>query len=129
MTHYPEQLPLKLPANVRHFDYIPFSQLLPHAAAIVHHGGIGTCSQALKSGVPQLIHPMAFDQLDNAARLEYLGVAKSITPRKYHAAKAATILRALIESPSVSKRCQAVAAKFDAADVLRDTCDLIEGVL
>ena len=50
MTKYPQQLPSALPVGVRHFSFVPFSQLLPRAAALVHHGGIGTSAQGLAAG-------------------------------------------------------------------------------
>jgi rhamnosyltransferase subunit B len=54
LTPHPEQLPRSLPAGIRHFGFVPLSTLLPRAAAIVHHGGMGTLGQALAAGVPQL---------------------------------------------------------------------------
>ena len=77
LTQYPEQLPARLPNGVRHFNYIPFSTVLPRAAAFVHHGGIGTTAQALAAGVPQLVVPLAHDQPDNAVRIRHLGVGDS----------------------------------------------------
>jgi UDP:flavonoid glycosyltransferase YjiC (YdhE family) len=50
LTQFPEQLPATLPNGVRHFNYVPFSRVLPCAAAFVHHGGIGTTAQALAAG-------------------------------------------------------------------------------
>ena len=41
LTRYPAQVPTTLPTTVRHFDYVPLSQVLPRAAVFVHHGGIG----------------------------------------------------------------------------------------
>ena len=52
LTKYPQQLPPALPADVRHFSFVPFSQLLPRAAALVHHGGIGSSAQGLAAGLP-----------------------------------------------------------------------------
>ena len=66
LSRHREHIPANLPPTIRHFDFIPFSQLLPHASALVHHGGIGSCSQALASGVRQVIMPMAHDQPDAA---------------------------------------------------------------
>ncbi|PAY19469.1 rhamnosyltransferase I, subunit B [Rhodopirellula sp. SM50] len=65
--------PKTLPSHVRTHGYVPLGKLLPHCSAIVHHGGIGTTSQALRAGVPQIIRPLAFDQFDNADRVEALG--------------------------------------------------------
>ncbi|MGC1784280.1 MAG: nucleotide disphospho-sugar-binding domain-containing protein [Acidobacteriaceae bacterium] len=61
-----------LSPNILARTYIPLSKLLPQAKALVHHGGIGTASQALAAGIPQLITPFAHDQFDNAARVESL---------------------------------------------------------
>ncbi|MCX4483288.1 activator-dependent family glycosyltransferase [Streptomyces anulatus] len=49
-----------LPDNVRTYDYVPLSVLLPSCAAVVHHGGFGTMVSALESGVPQLVVPGEF---------------------------------------------------------------------
>ncbi|WP_145217222.1 nucleotide disphospho-sugar-binding domain-containing protein [Planctomycetes bacterium TBK1r] len=65
--------PKTLPSHVRPQGYVPLGELLPHCSAIVHHGGIGTTSQALRAGVSQIIRPLAFDQFDNADRVEALG--------------------------------------------------------
>ena len=53
-------------------------------AALVHHGGIGSSAQALAAGVPQLVMPMAYDQLDNATRLKRLKVGDWLMPRTFH---------------------------------------------
>ncbi len=68
--------------------YAPHSLLFARAAAIAHHGGIGTLAQALRSGRPQLIVPHFADQFDNAARAERLGLARVSSPGRYRAASA-----------------------------------------
>src|SRR5262249_51516726 len=77
ITRHSEQVPDALPPGVVHLPYAPFSELLPRARAIVHYGGIGTIAQALLAGIPQLVVPQAFDQIDNANRLARLGVSGS----------------------------------------------------
>src|SRR5690606_30678605 len=83
MTKYPDQLPPDLPRSVRQFGFVPFSKLLPRAAALVHHGGIGTCAQGLAAGLRQVVMPMAYDQLDNGTRLARLGVGGVIPVEKF----------------------------------------------
>ncbi len=68
-TRHVPDLPTQLPATITTSTYVPFSQILPDCAAIVHHGGIGTVSQAIAAGIPQLIIPLAHDQPDNAIRV------------------------------------------------------------
>lgn len=43
-----------LPPHAHVAKYVPFSALFKHVAAIVHNGGVGTMSQALRAGVPQV---------------------------------------------------------------------------
>lgn len=107
----------------------PFSLLLSRSAALVHHGGIGTVSQALRAGVPQLIRPMAFDQHDNAARLRRLGVGDRLDPRRYRAPAVAERLESLLAAPSVAERCREIAGRFDEARPLLETSELIEAML
>ncbi|EMI52809.1 nucleotide disphospho-sugar-binding domain-containing protein [Rhodopirellula sallentina] len=69
--------------NIRCVGYIPLGQWLPHCRGIIHHGGIGTTSRAIHAGTPQLIRPMAFDQFDNAARVERLGFGVYLRHDRY----------------------------------------------
>jgi rhamnosyltransferase subunit B len=91
-----------LPDSARVFSYLPYSQVFPHACAVVHQAGIGTLAQALRAGRPQLITPVWFDQPDNAARAVKLGVARSLpfrratAPRLVHAVDGAAVAAARI---------------------------------
>ncbi len=114
ITQDAAQLPTPLPAGVAHFSYVPFKALLPRAAAFVHHGGIGTTSQALLAGVPQLVRPMGFDQFDNARRVLSLGVARQMLPRRYRPEAVAAALDSLLGDAQVPARCAEVARRMSA---------------
>ncbi len=92
LSTYAENFPDRLPESVRTMPYASFGQLLPHCSAIVHHGGIGTTSQALAAGIPQIIRPLAFDQFDNATRVETLGCGRWLRRDKLLAATLQSIL-------------------------------------
>ncbi len=126
LTKYSDQIPADLPEGVRHFDFVPFSQLLPRAAALVHHGGIGSCAQALTAGVPQLVMPMAFDQPDNVARLERLGVVASLQPNKFRGPAVARALDKMLSDKKVQQACDHWAQKCDSAGSLAESCNLLE---
>lgn len=125
LTQDPRQLPAKLPAGVAHFSYVPFKALLPRVAAFVHHGGIGSTSQALLAGVPQLIRPMAFDQFDNALRAIHLGVAQQLLPRRYESKSAARALTELTSNERVRARCGQVGVHMAASQGIQASCDAI----
>ena len=126
LTGYVEQLPADLPATVRHASYLPFSSVLPRSAAVVHHGGVGTCAQGLAAGIPQLTMPMGFDQPDNATRLRRLGVGTWLTPRKFTPSRLAKALETLLESPETAAACQKYRRMVRESDALHETCKLLE---
>jgi rhamnosyltransferase subunit B len=125
LTQHPDQLPRELPADVQHFDYVPFSKILPRAAAVVHHGGIGTTAQAIAAGIPQVIRPMAYDQPENAIRVERLGIGASLRPKEFNAASLVGKLNRLT-SPEVRDRCKSFARKIIPDQAVGDTCAILE---
>src|SRR5262249_39414224 len=74
LTQFAEQIPAQLPDAVRHVKYVPLDRLLCRSAAFVHHGGVGSMSQAMLAGIPQIIMPLAHDQFDNATRVKNLNI-------------------------------------------------------
>lgn len=120
-----DQLPAGLPDTILPVSYVPFSLLLPHAAALVHHGGIGTVAQGLAAGVPQVVMPMSHDQPDNARRLERLGVGATLPPGRYGETAVVDKLTQLLQSPQVRQRCDQWARQVDFAAALAQTCRAI----
>lgn len=125
LTRQTEQIPDDLPVGIRHYPFIPFSQVLPHAAALVHHGGIGTLAQGLSAGIPQLIMPMAFDQHDNARRLKELGVGLSIPRPQFRTPAVTAALQTLLTTEGISAQCRAMAERVRGADAIGKACELI----
>lgn len=118
--------PADLPPGIAAFDYAPFSQLLPRAAAVVHQGGVGTTGQAMRSGRPMLVMPYAVDQPDNADRVRRLGIARVIDRTAYSAERAARELEALLHEPSYRERARDVAAQVAREDGAAVACDFLE---
>ncbi|MES2898307.1 MAG: glycosyltransferase [Pseudomonadota bacterium] len=128
LTPHREQLPAQLPANVLWQPYLALAALLPQAAALVHHGGIGTTAEALRAGVPQLIVPLAFDQFDNAARVCALGVGLSLRARRMSSARIADALARLTSSAAIARCCSSVAAGMREAQSIEKMIDaIVEG--
>jgi UDP:flavonoid glycosyltransferase YjiC (YdhE family) len=126
LTRHAEQLPDRLPDEVQHFDFVPLGSLLPRAAAILHHAGVGTLAQGLAAGIPHLSMPMSHDQPDNAARLRRLGVGLTIKPKHFRAERVAAALDQLIAARDVQERCRELAGRFDTTAALERTCREIE---
>ncbi|MCA1674849.1 MAG: glycosyltransferase [Actinobacteria bacterium] len=62
-----------LPPHVRVQRWMPQQQVMPHAAAMICHGGAGSVLTGLTWGVPMAILPIFGDQPANADRVTALG--------------------------------------------------------
>ena len=117
LTLHREQLPARLPTPVLWQDYVPLRALLPHVAALAHHGGIGTTAEALRAGTPQLVVPLAHDQFDNAARVRALGVGASVQAGRLTPARMARQLGKVVGNAAMAAACGRVAAMAAPADL------------
>lgn len=128
ITNFPGQVPATLPPGVASFGYLPFSEVLPHAALLVYHGGIGTLAQAVKAGIPHLVVPSAHDQFDNAWRIERLGLGRSLPRTRYRALRAASEMRAVLADSGTTRRTREFSARIDPVAAIGRACVLVENL-
>lgn len=88
--------------------FAPHAPLFARAAAVVHHGGIGTLAQAMRAGRPMLVVPHAHDQPDNAVRAERMGIARVVPARAYQQARVARALDALCASRTIADQAAVI---------------------
>ena len=96
------------PANVRVEPWVDQAAVMPHAAAVVGHGGSGTTRMALAAGVPSVIVPAFADQPRNARRVAELGAGIA---HEGGAAGLADAARRVLEEPSYREAARRVAAE------------------
>jgi rhamnosyltransferase subunit B len=84
--------------------------------ALVHHGGIGTASQAFAAGIPQLITPFAHDQFDNAARIERLGCGFQVASHGNSSTMLQSLKR-LLEDERIQRSCMLFQPKVESGEV------------
>jgi UDP:flavonoid glycosyltransferase YjiC (YdhE family) len=132
LSPHREQLPPNLAElesrGIAHFDYIPFSEVLSRAAALIYHGGIGSLAQAIAAGIPQLVMPMAHDQPDNARRVKDLGIGDFLSPARFRGPAVARKLDALLGNPEIRRRATELGGRIDFDAALQEACDRIEGL-
>jgi len=91
---------VELPETVLALESAPHDWLYPRVAAVVHHGGAGTTSAALRAGVPSMVVPFMADQWFWGSRVARLGAGPSWFPRrKVSAERFGDALRELVENP------------------------------
>lgn len=98
--------------NYHEYAYISYMDHLPRYDVVVHHAGAGVMNHCLWHGLPAVVHPLDFDQFDNAARLVVAGVA---LPAKKLADLEPAILRALHDE-SLKAKCAEMSRTFAAYD-------------
>ncbi len=121
----PEAAQIPRTKDVLAVEYAPHSAVFPRASAIVHQSGIGTMSEALRSGRPSLIIPFAYDQPDNAARCERLGVARVLSRRSLSLRNLRRALESLLANPSYSTAAASLAADIRQEDGASEAARLI----
>jgi UDP:flavonoid glycosyltransferase YjiC (YdhE family) len=117
-------VPPNLPPNCLALDYAPLELVVPGAAALVHHGGIGTTLMALRNAVPSVVVPFGYDQPDNAQRLKNLGVARVLRRESLTSKKIEAALRCILQTPH--DRFRQLAEKIHPEQELAATLDALE---
>jgi rhamnosyltransferase subunit B len=126
LTPHRGQVPAELPSWALHVDYIPLIRLLGRASALVHHGGIGTCAQAIRAGIPQLVVPIKGDQFDNAQHVGTLELGSSVRMKEYEAAVVRRKLTGLLDNTDIRHACGAFAGRIAGENALQKVCEAVE---
>ncbi len=117
------------PGEVCLAGYIPYAEAFEKAAAVVHHGGVGTTQLGLRSGKPTLIVPFSHDQPDNAARAKRLGVSLTLPRKRYKAGSVAKALSRLLTEPSFAQRAAEAGEQIRQENGAATAADALETLL
>lgn len=115
--------------NILAVEGAPHRLLFKRAKGIIHHGGVGTMSEALLSGVPQLIMPFTVDQPFWANRLYKKGY--SIKPLREKNLKVSDLVQALgqMENKEYIENAQNVKNVIQSENGLHRAVKYIESIL
>ena len=111
-----------LPANVHAERWVAQADVMPHAAAMVCHGGFGTVRAGLAAGVPLAVLPLFADQPDNAARVHALGAGVAVADP----GELAAAVRALLDEPRYAARAAAVAEETRALPPVQEAARILQ---
>ena len=116
-----------VPSNVEILSFADHDALLPHCAAVVSHGGLGTVLRALAHGVPMVLLPLGREQPVNADRVAALGAGIHLDadspPREIRAS-----LERLLADPAFSDAAAAAAQRIAADEPDRAAVEALEQV-
>jgi rhamnosyltransferase subunit B len=115
--------------EVLQLPFVPFSEVFPACAAVIHHGGIGTIAQCLRAGVPSLVVPGGVDQPFNAAQVVQRKAGRWIPRKHYSMRRAEHALKALLTTPDYGKRVREIQAQILQEDGVATLCSAVEQIL
>jgi rhamnosyltransferase subunit B len=120
-----ENRPRRPSEKVLAAGYAPYGLVMPRVRAVVHQCGIGTLSHTLRAGIPSVAVPFAFDQPNNACRLEELGVAELVKPAVRTADTLTRALERLLAGPAAA-RAERLGASIRSEDGVAAACAILE---
>jgi UDP:flavonoid glycosyltransferase YjiC (YdhE family) len=104
----------RLPRGVRVERWVSQAAVMPHAAAMVGHGGSGSTLTALAAGVPLALVPLFVDGPENARRVAAIGAGVALPRGPAGAHGVAEAVEALLADPRHRAAAASVAAEIRA---------------
>jgi sterol 3beta-glucosyltransferase len=115
--------------NVLFVKQAPHEWLFQRVSVIVHHGGAGTTTAALRSGVPTIITPVLLDQFDWSYLIRKLQVGHGFKKPFYQISwqELGEVIDQVVSSSDAASRAADFGAKLRAEDGSSNSVDEIEG--
>jgi UDP:flavonoid glycosyltransferase YjiC (YdhE family) len=109
--------------------YAPYTSVLPHVNAVIHHGGCGITYAALQAGKPALIIPDGKDQPDNAQKVVEAGAGLRMHQRSMAPARLRLAVTQLIGRQQLTYAAQALASSLARYQPVPSAVAVIEATL
>jgi len=120
-------VPDVLPENVllveRLFD---IRRVMSRCSLVIHHGGIGTVSDALAAGCPQVILSDGFDRTTNGKIVELLGAGRVLDVSKCNDQELNAAIADLNSSREIYEKCTDYSTRIKQQNTADAACSLIE---
>ena len=104
----------ELPGNAHVERWVPQAAVMPHAAAMIGHGGSGSTLTALAWGVPMVLLPLFADQPANARRVDETGAGVLLDGGPPALTGLATAVRDLVDDPRYAAAARAIGDEMGA---------------
>jgi UDP:flavonoid glycosyltransferase YjiC (YdhE family) len=103
-----------LPANVHVERWVAQNDVMPHASAMVCHGGSGTVTMGLAAGIPMVVVPLFADQPWNAERIDALGAGVALQGGPAAIPRIGQATYRILHEPSYRATAQGIASAMRA---------------
>jgi UDP:flavonoid glycosyltransferase YjiC (YdhE family) len=116
---------LSVSGGVEVRSFVPHDAVLPSVDLVVTHAGFGTLMYSAGAGKPTLCLPNGRDQNDNAARVEALGLGRTLSPDALPAAISSAVME-MLGDETLRAASRSFASGVSRFGELTRAADLIE---
>jgi MGT family glycosyltransferase len=106
--------------------FAPQLALLQRAALSITHAGLNTALESLSHGLPMVAIPIANDQPGVASRLEWLGVAEVVQPRRLSAGRLRAAVQKVLGEPRYRENAHRRGEEIRKVNGVSWAADLVE---
>lgn len=125
-----QALRARLPTPSMMVGRVNFAEVLPYAAAAIHHGGAGTTHALVTHAVPQIVVPHAADQARQAEGVARSGVGYRIAPKDVTISILVQALTNALPDDSVIRRnARSLQEEFASLGGVPAAADILEGLV
>ena len=119
---------IKLHDNQTGEGFLPQPAILPQVDLVITHGGNNTVTEAFHHGVPMVVLPLFWDQVDNAQRVDETRFGRRLSTYGFRDEELPDAIDELLADRALAARLAAMSARIKASSGTVRAADLIERV-
>ena len=108
--------------------FLPQPAILPQVDLVITHGGNNTVTEAFHHGVPMIVLPLFWDQVDNAQRVDELGLGRRLPTYDFRDEELTDAIDELLADAGLKRRLDATSARIQSTHGTARAADLIERI-
>jgi UDP:flavonoid glycosyltransferase YjiC (YdhE family) len=103
-----------VPGHVHGAEFLPQTSILPHADAVITHGGNNTVTECLHFGIPMIVMPLFWDQYDNAQRVDETGFGTRLDTYGHTPQQLVSALDRLLADAALRRRLDEISRRLQS---------------
>jgi len=108
--------------------FLPQPAIMPQVDLVITHGGNNTVTEAFHHGVPMIVLPLFWDQVDNAQRIDETGFGRRLATYDFRDEELTDAIDELLADRALAARLATMAERIQASSGTARAADLIERV-
>jgi UDP:flavonoid glycosyltransferase YjiC (YdhE family) len=108
--------------------FLPQPAIVPQVDLVITHGGNNTVTEAFHHGLPMIVLPLFWDQVDNAQRIDETGFGRRLATYDFRDEELTDAIDELLSDRALAGRLAAMSERIRASSGTALAADLIERV-